>query len=142
MTDRLDNIGKLFVQRRLELGMTQAEIGEKIGVGRATISKIESGKGLTFDTINRMANALESEVTVELKPKSIIFQDKADYLMMAISEFAKTFNLTRKAAANYLVRFSGIDFIDSCYDAEHTLSMEDCVRDLATVCRRHGGTLA
>lgn len=66
MTDKLDNICKLFGQRRVELGMTQAEVGDRIGVGRATISKIESGKGLTFDTINRMAEALDADVSVAL----------------------------------------------------------------------------
>lgn len=70
MRNNLDNIGKLFGQRRVELGLTQAEVGERIGVGRATISKIESGKGLTFDTINRMANVLETNVTVSFSPES------------------------------------------------------------------------
>ena len=69
MTDKLDNIGKLFGQRRIELCMTQTEVGARIGVGRATISKIESGKGWTFDTINRVAKALEADVTVALTPK-------------------------------------------------------------------------
>lgn len=67
--------------------------------------------------------------------------EKLDYVMMAISEFARHYSLTRKDAALYLATHKGIDFIDKNYEAEHTLSFSECVSDLATVCRNHGGTL-
>ncbi|MDE6715090.1 MAG: DUF3791 domain-containing protein [Muribaculaceae bacterium] len=139
MTDKLDNIGKLFGQRRMELGITQAQVGERIGVGRATISKIESGKGLTFDTINRVANALEADVTVALTPKSRHGKEVIEYIVMAIGEFAKRNLLTIKEASNYLLRYKGIDFLEQCYSAEHTLSVNDWVEDITAVCKRNGG---
>lgn len=139
MTDKLDNIGKLFGQRRAELGMTQTEIGERIGVGRATISKIESGKGLTFDTINRMANALDADVTISLSPKGNHTKEVIEYAVTAISEFAKKNLLTIREASNYLLRFKGIDFLEKCYAAEHTLSVNDWVDDITAVCKRNGG---
>lgn len=139
MRNNLDKIGKLFGQRRVELGLTQAEVGERIGVGRATISKIESGKGLTFDTINRMANALETNVTVSLTPK--VSHDKAviEYIVTAITEFAKKNLLTVKEASNYLLRFKGIDFLEKSYAAEHTLSVNNWIEDITAVCKRNGG---
>lgn len=141
MKDKLDKIGKLFRQRRVELGMTQAEVGEKIGVGRATISKIESGKGLTFDTITRVANALEAEVTVALTPKTNYRKEVIEYIVTAINEFAKRHFLTVKEASNYLVRFKGIDFFEQCYPAEHTLSVNDWVEDITAICKRNGGRI-
>ena len=139
MTDKLDNIGKLFGQRRIELCMTQTEVGAKIGVGRATISKIESGKGLTFDTINRVAKALEADVTVALTPKVSHGKEVIEYVVATISEFAKRNFLTIKEAANYLLRFKGIDFLEQCYPAEHTLSINDWVEDITAICKRNGG---
>lgn len=139
MTDKLGNIGKLFGQRRAELGITQAEVGDRIGVGRATVSKIESGKGLTFDTINRVADALDSEVTVTLTPKARHGKEVIEYVVTAISEFAKRNLLTIKDASNYLLRFKGIDFLERCYAAEHTLSVNDWVEDVTAVCKRNGG---
>ena len=139
MNDKLDKIGKLFGQRRVELGMTQAEIGEKIGVGRATISKIESGKGLTFDTINRVANALDTEMTISLTPKVKPGKEVIEYIVIAITEFAKKHLLTVKEASNYLLRFKGIDFLEQCYAAEHTLSVNDWVDDITAICKRNGG---
>ncbi len=139
MRDKLEKIGKLFGQRRVELGMTQADVGERIGVGRATICKIESGKGLTFDTINRVANALEAEVTVTLSPKADHGKEVIEYMVTAISEFAKRNSLTAKEASNYLLRFNGINFLEQCYPAEHTLSINDWVDDMTAVCKRNGG---
>lgn len=139
MKDKLDKIGKLFGQRRVELGLTQAQVGDRIGVGRATISKIESGKGLTFDTINRVADALDTEVTVNLTPKTIHSKEMIEYIVIAISEFAKRNVLTVKEASNYLLRFKGIDFLEQCYPAEHTLSVNDWIEDVTIVCKRNGG---
>lgn len=141
MKDKLEKIGKLFGQRRVELGMTQEEVGERIGVGRATISKIESGKGLTFGTINRMANALDADVTVALTPKVSHSKEMIEYIVAAISEFAAINLLTAKEASNYLLRFKGIDFLEQCYPAEHTLSVNDWVEDITAVCKRNGGRI-
>lgn len=141
MKDRLEKIGKLFGQRRVELGLTQADVGERIGVGRATISKIESGKGLTFDTINRMANALDAEVAVTLTPRVSHRKEMIEYIVTAINEFAKRHFLTLKEASNYLLRFKGIDFLEQCYAGEHTLSVNDWVDDITAVCKRNGGRI-
>lgn len=141
MKDKFEKIGKLFGKRRVELGMTQAEVGERIGVGRATISKIESGKGLTFDTINRVADALDAEVTVALTPKVSHGKEVIEYIVTAITEFAKRNFLTVKEASNYLLRFKGIDFLERCYPAEHTLSINDWVDDITAVCKRNGGKI-
>lgn len=121
------------------MGLTQAEVGERIGVGRATISKIESGKGLTFDTINRVANALDTNVTVDLIPKTRHGKEEIAYIVTAISEFAKRNFLTPKEASNYLLRFKGIDFLEQCYAAEHTLSINDWVDDVTAICKHNGG---
>ncbi|MDE6078708.1 MAG: DUF3791 domain-containing protein [Duncaniella sp.] len=141
MTDRLENIGKLFGERRNALGLTQAEVGDRIGVGRATVSKIESGKGLTFDTINRMAEALEADVKIALTPKTNHRKEVVAYIVTAIDEFAKRNHLSTKEANGYLQRFQGVDFLEQCYDAEHTLSVNDWVDDITAICRQNGGRI-
>ena len=46
--------------------MTQAELAKKAGVSRATINRIEQGhaKSVTFDTVNRLAGALQVDAEV------------------------------------------------------------------------------
>ena len=43
MTSRFGEIGTLFFKRRKELGLTQQQLGEKVGVTKSEISKIENG---------------------------------------------------------------------------------------------------
>jgi hypothetical protein len=49
--------------------------------------------------------------------------------------------LPQKDAFNYLYANKGIEFLIECYDAEHTLSLDDAVEDLTMVCRNHGGNM-
>ena len=55
------NIGKLIHDRRIELGMTMKELGEKCDVSEATISRYESGniKNMRRDVVAALAKALQ-----------------------------------------------------------------------------------
>ena len=58
MTNRLENIGPMIRNERLRKGLTQEELGERVGVGKAQISKIESGKGLTIRLLQKYSMPL------------------------------------------------------------------------------------
>ena len=72
MTDSIENIGLMIRNERLRKGLTQEELGRRIGVGKAQISKIESGKGLTIKTITKVLDALGMYASVILQ-RIIIF---------------------------------------------------------------------
>jgi len=61
------------------------------------------------------------------------------YIIAVISEFAKANNMTIREASNYLNRFKGLEFLTEHYEAEHLLSLDDCVQDLVHVCQNNGG---
>lgn len=67
--------------------------------------------------------------------------NKIDYFVGCISEFAKKFSLNMYQSYSYLYRFQGIDFLLRNYEAEHTLSIDDAVDDLTNICHRYGGAL-
>lgn len=142
MADRFDEIGTLFLRRRKELGLTQEKLGEKLGVTKSEISKIENGRGITFSTINKLSEALGVSAQVELKPVDPVTPDMVHYIVMGLGLFARRYKLTRKEACNYLSRFKGIDFSIRNYEAEHQLSLQDCVEDMAAICRRNGGVVS
>ena len=121
MANSLENIGPMIRNERLRKGLTQEELGERVGVGKAQISKIESGKGLTIKTVTRV-DALGMSASVVLKNELKINKNVIAYIVSAISEFAKSHDLSVREASNYLIRFKGIDFITEHYDAEHLLS--------------------
>ena len=139
MTNRLENIGPMIRNERLRKGLTQEELGERVGVGKAQISKIESGKGLTIKTVVRVLDALGMSASVVLKNEQKIDKKVIAYIVSAISEFAESHHLSVREASNYLIRFKGIDFITEHYDAEHLLSFDDCVQHLTQVCLNNGG---
>lgn len=70
---RIDLLGEAIKQARQERNMTQAELGELVGVQKAQISKIENSvKNARFETIMKVFEALGAKVNfnVELNNKS------------------------------------------------------------------------
>ena len=59
-------IGKLIAKLRKEKGLTQAELGEKLGVGYKAVSKWENGNGM---------------------PDVSLFQPLCDILGISVDEF-------------------------------------------------------
>ena len=137
--DRIENIGLLIRNERLRKGFTQEELGERVGVGKAQISKIESGKGLTIKTVTKVLDALGMSASVSLQNNQVMDKNVIGYVVAAISEFAKTHHISVREANNYLIRYKGIDFLTEHYDAEHLLSFDDSVQDLTQVCLNNGG---
>lgn len=77
----------------------------------------------------------------ERMSKSDISADIIHYIVMALGRFARQFKLPRREACNYLLRFKGLEFVINNYEAEHQLSLQDCVDDMTAVCQRNGGYL-
>jgi HTH-type transcriptional regulator / antitoxin HipB len=63
-------IGDLLRRRRLQTGMSQSELGQRVGVRQATISLIEGGQDATkIGTICAMLAALDLEFAVDARSK-------------------------------------------------------------------------
>lgn len=52
------HIGEAIRQARKEKNLTQTQLGELMGVQRAQVSKIESGKNLNFSTVAKAFKAM------------------------------------------------------------------------------------
>ena len=138
---KIEEIGKLIRNERINLGLTQKELGQKVGVGKAQISKIENGQGSRITTLTKVLDTLNLTATVELKTATVINKKLIEYVVANISEFAKKYELTIREASNYLNLHKGLSFLEQHYDAEHLLSIDDSVEDLARVCYNNGGEL-
>ena len=139
MTNRLENIGSIIRNERIRKRLTQEELGERVGVGKAQISKIESGKGLTIKTVTKVLDALGISASVVLKNEPEIDKNVIAYIVATVSELAKSHHLSVREASNYLIRLKGFDFLMELSDAEHLLSFDDSVQDLTQVCLNNGG---
>lgn len=67
--------------------------------------------------------------------------DKIRYINMCIVEFGRKFGMPASMSFNYLKEHKALAFLDECYAAEHTLSLEDALEDIQTISRRYGGTI-
>lgn len=68
--ERLDenvnlDIGYQFRLRRCFCGLTQQELAEKANVRQATVSKIESGKPVMLDVVQKVAEALDGKLILD-----------------------------------------------------------------------------
>lgn len=64
-----------------------------------------------------------------------------EYVNCCVGAFANRFKLSLTQSYAYLRRFKGIDFLIDCYAAEHTLSIDDAVEDIAILCQKNGGRI-
>ena len=64
-----------------------------------------------------------------------------NYIIICIDEFAKQKKISRQEAYNYLKKYKGLEFLNECYEAEHTVSLNDAVEDLIQVCKGNGGNI-
>ena len=56
--------------RRSELGLSQRELAERVGTTQSAIARLErGGRPPRIDTLLRIADALECDLVVDLKPR-------------------------------------------------------------------------
>lgn len=97
------NSGDIIKNRRIELGLTQEELGEKIGVQKSAIAKYENG---TVENLKRSVIAKLAEV-LQLSPLQIMgLEDE--------SEGLKNFTSAKEAVRflleqNVIMALNGVD---------------------------------
>ena len=68
--------------------------------------------------------------------------NKVKYINYCICEFAASHNMALLEAYDYLSEHGAVAFLDECYEAEHLLSIEEAVADMAAVAQKNGGLIA
>ncbi|MGM0498222.1 MAG: helix-turn-helix domain-containing protein [Bacteroidota bacterium] len=67
---KLDVLGDMIKQLRNEKKLTQAQLGEMIGVKRSEISKLERGsRNMTITTVLKIFRALNADIKFKIETK-------------------------------------------------------------------------
>lgn len=61
------HVGEAIKQARLAQNLTQAELGERLGMHKAQVSRLESGKSITLNSMMRVFKALGVQCTLDMK---------------------------------------------------------------------------
>lgn len=123
MADSTKSVGKLIYDRRTELGITQKEVADFVGVSEATVSRWESGH---IDNMRRDRIAALSKI-LRLSPLAIMGIDDTDLstrLPDMVPIDARTFRVPivgRVAAGRPIVadeEIVGYEYIDNRYSKD------------------------
>lgn len=123
MADSTKSVGKLIYDRRTELGITQKEVADFVGVSEATVSRWESGH---IDNMRRDRIAALSKI-LRMSPLAIMGIDDTDLstrLPNMVSIEARTFRVPivgRVAAGRPIVadeEIIGYEYIDNKYSKD------------------------
>lgn len=123
MADNTKSVGKLIYDRRTELGITQKEVADFVGVSEATVSRWESGH---IDNMRRDRIAALSKI-LRLSPLAIMGIDDTDLssrLPNMVPIDARTFRVPivgRVAAGRPIVadeEIIGYEYIDNKYSKD------------------------
>lgn len=64
----LEQVGETIREIRKQQDLTQEELGQRIGVGKAQISKLENGStNMTIDTMMRVFNGLNTKINFNIE---------------------------------------------------------------------------
>lgn len=138
-------LGETIRNVRKSKGMTQEQLGRKIGLGKSGISKIENGQTrITVEDASILLEAMGEKLEISVlgsKDSEAARNQKAIFLTTGIAWFADAHNIPVEEAYRYLMRFKGIDFLEENYRFEQTLPQSVVVKDLTRICSNNGGTL-
>ncbi len=59
-------VGEALKQARKMKQLTQEQLGEKVGVQKAQISRLENGKSITISTLSRLLKALNIPASLDM----------------------------------------------------------------------------
>lgn len=83
MIDLATRIGKQLRRAREESGLTQEEVGTRLGIGRAGYANIENGRSLLqMDHLMKLPEILEKPVTYFLEVESDLSVDEGELLQV------------------------------------------------------------
>ncbi len=68
--------------------------------------------------------------------------NKIEYVICCVGAFAEKFNISNAEAYAYLNKYGAVNFLIDCYAAEHTLSIDNAVDDMMSICLKKGGNLS
>lgn len=138
-------LGSTIFAVRKSKGLTQEELGSKVGLSKSGISKIE--KGLTHisaEDASILLEAMGEELTLSVPglDETIAAKSaKATFLMTGVSWFATENGLPKAKAYQFLLMYKGIEFLERNYRYEQTLPREVVLSDLSRICAKNGGRL-
>ncbi len=147
MKDKFDNQGSVSLlgtsiqQVRKAKGLTQEELGKRVGLAKSSISKIEKGlTHISFEDASLLMEAMGEKLNIQVKGLEDTEERKVErvrFVTIGVMWYAYKKKMSFADAYRYLLIYKGIQFLENNYLYEQTLPRETILSDLDKVCSRN-----
>lgn len=131
-------LGDIIKTIRKKKNFSQEALGKMVGLGKSSISKMESGRtNLSLEDAAILLEAMGEKISVYvdgLYPSNEVRMQQIRFLTVATCWFAEAKHMSRKQAFAYLQKYHGIKFLQENYEYEQTLPKEQIIDDLTIIC--------
>lgn len=131
-------LGGIIKSVRKKKGLSQESLGKLVGLGKSSISKIESGKtNISLEDASVLLEAMGEKLSLYvdgLYPSHEVRMKQIKFITVATCWFAEAKNISRQKAFAYLQKYHGIKFLEENYEYEQSLPKLQIIEDLTTVC--------
>lgn len=136
-----NTLGNIIKMVRKDKGISQESLGKIVGLGKSSISKIETGMTqISLEDAAILLEAMGEELKLYvagLYPSLETRKKQINFITTAICWFAEAKNVPRHIAYNYLQKHQGIKFLEENFEYEQTLPREQIIEDLTQICNNH-----
>ena len=133
-------LGMAIQQVRKAKGISQAELGKRVGLPKSSICKIESGlTHISFEDASLLMDAMGEKITIQvmgMKEPDSKKVERVRFLTIGVMWYAHSKKMTFADAYRYLLVYKGIQFMEDNYEYEQTLPRKTLLEDLDKVCNR------
>lgn len=133
-------LGSIIRTVRKDKGLTQEQLGKKLGLAKSGISKIE--KGLTQISyedasliMQAMGERLEMHVVGMEEPVETQL-NRSKFVTLVTFWCARKMNVSFGEAYRYLLTHHAIQFLEEVFAVEQTLTQDQILSDVEEVCQR------
>ena len=139
--ENVSMLGMTIQQVRKAKGMTQEELGKRVGLPKSSISKIEKGlTHISFEDASLLMDAMGEKITIQVMGMKEPDEKKVErvrFVTIGVMWYAHSKKMTFADAYKYLLVYKGIQFLEENYAYEQTLPRQTLLDDLDKVCNRN-----
>lgn len=134
-------LGTTIQQVRKTKGITQEDLGKRVGLPKSSISKIEKGlTHISFEDAALLMDAMGEKISIQvmgMKEPDEKRVERVRFVTIGVTWYAHNKKMTFADAYRYLLIYKGIQFMEDNYAYEQTLPRQTLLDDLDKVCNRN-----
>lgn len=134
-------LGRHIKEARKNAGMSQQELGKRIGLGKSSISKIESGKtNISFEEASILMEVMGSKLNVTLEMEEHSYKTQSQVLHFSrecVLWFSEFKGVSVAEAFKIMLKNKALTFLKDNYRYESTLPKDVIIEDIDNIVNRN-----